>query len=69
MLNNYLIILTQARRKKVMTNRVMVIRSLKPVKEAKLKKFLTLFYLLENGKSMVSFGAKAFPQHLLPVWT
>ena len=53
----------QAKRKKVKKTQK-VIQSLKPVHEAKLKKFSILFYPLENGKNMVNYGGKVFPQRL-----
>ena len=53
----------QAKRKKVKKIQK-VIRSLKPVHEAKQKKFSILFYPLENGKNMVNYGGKVFPQRL-----
>ena len=51
----------QAKRKKVKKTQK-VIQSLKPVPEAKLKKFSIRFYPLENGKNMVNYGGKAFLQ-------
>ena len=53
----------QAKRKKVKKTQK-VIQSLKPVHEAKPKKFSILFYPLENGKNTVNYGGKAFLQRL-----
>ena len=53
----------QAKRKKVKKTQK-VIQSLKPVPEAKLKKFSIRFYPLENGKNTVNYGGKAFPRRL-----
>ena len=58
----------QAKRKKV-KKIPKVIRSLKPVHEAKPKKFSILFYPLENGKNTVNYGGKEFPQRPPHVWT